>query len=186
MHVLSTIKVHYSELLKSTEERQVEKERGVKRKRVPNDSHEYLNKNAKKKIEIRNEERYLNKEIPMGHTGRKEFVPLMKQRGSLEETVNNAMVAGIVLNNSKPQLSHPLLDYAKETRLKSQETQRKMNELRNAGHIDHQQYHSDNLKTIEADKLEKKELQMQKARKQNRYNAYRNSVYKNRFRGKYL
>lgn len=185
LRVALSVKFHYSELLQHPDQAKIEEQQSVKRKRPRNDSHKFLNRKAKKKEGNLNEERYITKELDLGHTGRDKFVPLMKQRDRNEETVNHAMVAGIILRKSNPGVSHPLFDYAHSTRLNSQKVQKKMNEIKNGGSIDRKQIQIDLNKLHKADEEEKIEKQKQKARKENAYQNYRSRIYKNRFRGRF-
>lgn len=99
----------------------------------PNDSHRALNRQSKHST---HHQAYSNSEIHVGHTQRRRFIPLMRQRNQHEERVNGALVAGIVLRKGYPRASHSLFHYAHEQRSTSQEIQRRMDHIKSEGYID--------------------------------------------------
>lgn len=105
------------------------------RHRPPNDTHKTLN--AKSQITKPFREKYIRTEIQHGHTGRKEFIPLLDQRDHHEEHVNGALITGIALRKAKKhKASQSMFQYAYEQREKSREIQRQMDHINQTGHVD--------------------------------------------------
>ncbi|PWN38559.1 uncharacterized protein FA14DRAFT_153881 [Meira miltonrushii] len=103
---------------------------------ISKDSNKYLNIRAEKfRQPIRNLERYTQAELPPGHTRRQDFIPLRNSRDRTEDRVNGALVAGILLSKENKGVSHSLLHYAQEQRLKSLDKQKSMNDIVNQGQI---------------------------------------------------
>lgn len=100
----------------------------------------------------------------------------MKERNQHEENVNNSMVAGIIMRKSEPEISQALLKHAHSTRLKSQKTQRKMNDIKASGTIDLDQKNLDLDKWEKADEKERMESRKRKAHKANTYRIYRDTI----------
>ena len=77
--ICQTVKdTHWTEIIPK------KKETGTDSPQPPsNDSHKLLN--AKSKIIKPFREKHIKSEIPFGHTGRKEFIPLLDQRDQIEE-----------------------------------------------------------------------------------------------------
>jgi hypothetical protein len=125
---------------------------------ISNDSHEYLNqkyKNKNKDLLIhKNRLSQIHSEIELGHTGRKEFIPLMDQRNQHEERAHNALIVGTLIRKTQSHQGDPLIKYAKEQREKSQQVQRQMNAIKNNGHIDPEAERKDRLKLRAANSRE--------------------------------
>ena len=124
---------------------------------ISNYSNKYLNEKLKSNGgEHLNRERKIHSEIELGHTSRKDFIPLMDQRNQHEERANGALIAGLLLRKSKPNQGQPLIEYAEKQRKKSQKVQRQMNAVKNAGHIDPALEIEDRIKLRDANSQELK------------------------------
>jgi len=116
--------------------------KGKALKPISRASHKTLNAKSKTTNPIR--EDYIRSEIKLGHTGRKDFIPLLNDRDHHESNVNNAMIGGIVLRKlDKYKQSKSLFEYAHEQRTKSQNIQKQMNHIKKAGNIGRIAKHKD-------------------------------------------